>query len=193
MKLALTGGIACGKSLAASFMAARGLAVCEADALAHQAMAQGTAVYDAVVDRFGAGIVAPSGELDRGLLGARVFASAQEREDLNALVHPAVETLWTAWMLQQRCAAVVVVPLLFEGGYDRGWDAIVCVGASREVRKARLLRRGLNENEARVRMGAQWAGRKKAARSDYVLWNDGSADGLEAQVERVLNSIGRQG
>ena len=174
-------------------MAARGVAVCESDRLAHQVMERGSDVYRAVVDRFGDGIVGPSGELDRSLLGARVFASAQEREALNALVHPAVEALWREWLAPQRRAAVVVVPLLFEGGYDRGWYAIVCVCASRQVRTLRLLGRGLSEDEARGRMDAQWAGRKKAARSDYVLWNDGTADGLEAQVVRVLNSIGRQG
>lgn len=174
-------------------MSARGVAVCEADALAHEAMAPGTPVYKALICRFGNGVVAPSGEIDRAALAAHVFASEAERLALNAVVHPAVEAAWTAWLARQRGPAVVVVPLLFEAGYARGWDAVICVCAPRTARLARLRARGLTEEQAAARLRAQWPDPRKAASSDFVLWNGGEAGCLERQVERVLESMGRQG
>ncbi|MDP6491543.1 MAG: dephospho-CoA kinase [Kiritimatiellia bacterium] len=192
MKVALTGGIACGKSRVASFLSAQDVDVCEADELAHRALAAGTDVYAAVVDRFGKGILAKSGEIDRSVLAERVFSSGKELAALNALVHPAVEAAWNTWLEERQGAmAVVVVPLLFEAGYGQGWDAVICVCASPATRKARLLERGLTASQADARMRAQWPQRDKAARADYVLWNDGTVECLEAQVVRMLDSMKR--
>jgi dephospho-CoA kinase len=192
MKIALTGGIACGKSLVASYMSARGIAVCEADELAHEALAVGTDVYESVVKQFGRGILAASGAIDRDLLGERVFGSDEDRAALNALVHPAVETAWKSWLQEQRVAmAVVVVPLLFEAGYGDGWDAVISVCASRVTRLARLRERGLTDEQAEARIDAQWSETRKAAQADFVLWNDGTPEILETQVERVLDSMKR--
>lgn len=192
MKIALTGGIACGKSLVASLLSARGVDVCEADELAHKALLAGTDAYAAVVERFGRGILAASGEIDRSLLADCVFNSAEERAALNALVHPVVEAAWSTWLEQRRGAmAVVAVPLLFEAGYGRGWDAVICVCASCASRLARLLERGLTASQAEARMWSQWPERDKAARADYVLWNDGTVACLDAQVARVLDSMKR--
>ncbi len=192
MKIALTGGIACGKSLAASYMSARGVAVCEADGLAHEAMAEGTEIYASVVKHFGEGVVAESGAIDRRALAERVFSSKEDRRALNALVHPAVERAWSKWLEDRReTMAVVVVPLLFEAGYGEGWDAVIGVCASRATRIARLRERGLTDEQAEARMDAQWPEMRKAACADYVLWNDGTPAILEAQVERVLGSMKR--
>ncbi len=192
MKIALTGGIACGKSLVASILSARGVAICDADALAHRALEVGTETFAAVVDRFGEAILEPSGAIDRRRLAERVFSCAGDRADLNALVHPVVEAAWTAWLAEREGQlAVVVVPLLFEAGYDGGWDAVVCVCASRGTRLERLRARGLTEAEARARMDAQWPEKEKAARADVVLWNDGTVKCLEAQVGRLLDSMRR--
>jgi dephospho-CoA kinase len=190
--MALTGGIACGKSRVAALMSARGIAVCEADQLAHRVMVSGAGVYESVVRRFGHDVVGPDGMIDRAALGARVFGSEADRIALNALVHPAVEAAWTAWLRRQTVASALVAPLLFEAGYDRGWDAVICVCASLPVRMVRLRERGLSVEQAEARIGAQWPEEEKAARSDYVLWNDGSIACLESQVERVLGSMGRQ-
>ncbi|MBL7076528.1 MAG: dephospho-CoA kinase [Kiritimatiellae bacterium] len=192
MKIALTGGIACGKSMAASYMLGHGVEVCEADELARDALAEGTQVYEAVVERFGRELVTESGAIDRQALAARVFRSKEDRMALNALVHPGVEAAWKAWLEDRQGAmAVVVVPLLFETGYADGWDAVICVCALHATRIARLRERGLTEAEAEARISAQWPESEKAARADYVLWNDGAAECLEAQVARVLDSIKR--
>ena len=192
MKIALTGGIACGKSLVASYMSTRGVEMCEADELAHQALVQGTTVYEAVVQHFGGEIVADSGAIDRTVLAERVFGAAEDRAALNALVHPAVEKAWNAWLQERQAAmAVVVVPLLFEAGYGDGWDAVVCVCASRVTRMARLRERGLTDDQAKARIDAQWPEREKIARADYAVWNDGTPECLETQVVRVLDSMKR--
>lgn len=192
MKIALTGGIACGKSLAASYMTARGAEVCEADALGHAALEQDSEVYAAVVARFGDGALTEAGDIDRRILGRRVFESAEDRAALNALVHPVVEREWTAWLSRVKDRpAVVVVPLLYEAGYGSGWDAVVCVSASRSVRMARLRERGMTDAEAKARIDAQWPEEKKIARADCVLWNDATRECLATQVDKVWNSIKR--
>ncbi|NQU41343.1 MAG: dephospho-CoA kinase [Lentisphaerae bacterium] len=193
MKITLTGGIACGKSLAATYVAARGIPVCDADVLAHRAMAVGTPVYQSLVEYFGSDIVAPSGELDRARLGEIVFGSDEARSVLNGLVHPAVASAWRLWLAEQNGPAVVVIPLLFEAGYADGWDSIICVCASEAVRLERLRARGMTDDQAAARLRAQWSNEDKAACSDYVLWNDGSPADLKTQVERVVDSIRRQG
>jgi dephospho-CoA kinase len=173
-------------------MSARGVAVCEADELAHEAMAKGTAVYESVVKHFGEEVVAASGAIDRNALAERVFGSDEDRAVLNALVHPAVEDAWNTWVQDRREAmAVIVVPLLFEAGYNDGWDAVISVCASRATRMARLRERGLTDEQAGARIDAQWPEARKAARADFVLWNDGTPEILESQVERVLDSMKR--
>lgn len=192
MKIALTGGIACGKSMAASYMLRHGVEICEADELAHEALAEGTQVYEAVVERFGRELLTASGAIDRKALAERVFRSTEDRMALNALVHPVVEAAWNAWLENRRGKmAVVVVPLLFEAGYADGWDAVICVCALHTNRISRLRERGLTEAQAEARISAQWPGSEKAARSDYVLWNDGAAACLETQVARTLDSMKR--
>ena len=166
--------------------------MCEADELAHEALKVGTEVYESVVKRFGREILAESGGIDRDVLAERVFGSVEGRAALNALVHPAVEKAWRSWLQDQQVAmTMVVVPLLFEAGYDDGWDVVISVCASRATRMARLRERGLTEEQAGARIDAQWPEAEKAARADYVLWNDGTPECLEAQVVRVLNSMER--
>ena len=178
--------------MAASYLLARGIEVCEADTLAHEVLTEGSEVYEAVVERFGSGVLTQSGAIDRQTLGEQVFCSEEDRLALNALVHPAVEAAWEAWLeSRQGGMAVVVVPLLFEAGYAEGWDAVICVCALHATRMARLRERGLTEAQAEARIKAQWPEKEKAARADYVLWNDGTAGCLERQVARVLDSMKR--
>ena len=193
--LTLTGGIACGKSLAASMLSEAGVPVCEADRLAHEAMARdGGAAYQAVVDGFGAGILNESREIDRSALGEIVFGCEAERERLNAIVHPHVRAAWHAWLRSTAerggaSVAAVVIPLLFEIGDEGHWDVIACVSAQRDVRKRRLAEGGLTGRQIEQRLAAQWPLREKERRADYVLVNNGDVSVLREQVMRMLGRI----
>jgi dephospho-CoA kinase len=192
LQIAITGGIACGKSVVGGLFEASGVPVCEADALAHALMRPGEPAYAEVVESFGEGILAPNREIDRRRLGALVFEDPAALCRLNSIVHPLVGRKIREWMDRQppeRKAAAAVVPLLFEAGLARGWSAVVCVVAAETVQRQRLAQRGLSPEQARQRIRAQWPVERKAERADYVLVNDGSMDLLKEQTTRVLNSI----
>lgn len=192
LRIAVTGGIACGKSLAGSFLERQGVSVCDADTLAHSAMAPGGAAFERVRRYFGPGILGPDGCVDRAALGRRVFSNAAERNALDSMVHPIVVGAWTEWLGQQekRCrAAAVMVPLLFEAGQGAGWDAVICVYAGRATLRRRLADRGLTEAEASARIAAQWPVERKMELSDYVVCNEGTPERLQRQLDLVMESL----
>lgn len=193
IRVAVTGGIACGKSLAASFLKEAGVAVCEADTVAHALMEPGTAVYRRVLAVFGTEILAADGFIDRRILGNLVFNDDKKREQLNAAVHPAVREAMEKWLERQEAdglkVAAVVIPLLFEAKMASGWDAIVCIASSLPVQMARLHLRGLGEAECEARLLAQMPLEKKIEKSDFTIWNDGSPEELSVSVMRTLKVI----
>lgn len=189
--IAITGSIACGKSLVGQYLGESGYPVCDADAVAHELMRKGGAVYETVVNRFSRGVLNDRGEIDRGRLGQVVFADEAARESLNRIVHPAVDRAIRDWLaVQSGSMAFAVVPLLFESAMERGWDAVVCVTAPASVQEERLRsRNGLSVEEARARIAAQWPSDRKAERSDFVLVNGGSMELLKEQTEKMLERI----
>ncbi len=193
IRVAVTGGIACGKSLAASMMEASGVPVCEADAVVHALIKPGSDAYRDILKAFGSCILAGDGTIDRRILGDIVFNDEAQRQRLNALLHPAVRRAIQSWLGQQagngtRMAAAVI-PLLFEAGMDEGWDAVVCVACSPAVQMERLRSRGLDESACRARLGAQMPLDEKVRRSDFTIWNDGSPDELSELVRQALKGI----
>ena len=192
LRIAVTGGIACGQSLVGSLLAAEGVDVCDADDLARGLMRPGNPVYAAVATAFGPSVLADDGAIDRGRLGSLVFADGALLARLNALVHPAVREAWEAWLAEresQAAAAAVIVPLLYEAGAGAGWSAVICVNALPAVQRERLLARGLGPEAAALRVAAQWPLREKLARADYVLTNNGTKELLKRQTLRVLRRI----
>ncbi len=188
-RIALTGGIACGKSAAARVLRAEGIPVCDADDLAHAAIEPGTPAHRKIIRAFGRGILRPDGRIDRPRLGRIVFADARQRARLNAIVHPAVRRARDGWLRAQRRAGarvvVVVIPLLFEAGMDRGWDDIVCVTSPRAEVLRRLRGRGLTLREAAGRIRAQWPLREKARRSTLRWPNRGTLPSFERRVRQA--------
>ena len=187
--IAVTGGIACGKSLVGAYLAEQGVPVCDADALAHDAMRKGNVAFDEVVSAFGQGLVGVDGELDRNDLGRIVFSDAVARETLNSIVHPRVEALMRIWLAEQTDRACVIVPLLFEAKMDRGWDAVVGVCSSRESQMARLAERGLSLQDAELRIEAQMPLRKKMEMVEFVIVNNGTKELLKRQTLKVMDNI----
>ncbi|MCC7073971.1 MAG: dephospho-CoA kinase [Deltaproteobacteria bacterium] len=188
MKLiGLTGGIASGKSAVARMLRAAGVPVIDADLLAKEAVAPGTTTFGAVVARFGGGVLAPDGGLDRKALGALVFSDAAARADLNAIVHPAVAALAAerldALRAQGAPLAVYEVPLLFESGLERVMGATLLVAAPEDLQVQRMATRdGLDEAAARARIAAQLPLEEKRKRATAVIDNDGTLEQLALRL-----------
>lgn len=187
----LTGGIGAGKSTALAALARLGAATLSTDAVVH-ALYGLDQVRDAVVERFGAA-VAPGGVVDRGALAEVAFADADGREWLEALLWPLVGARIDEWReaasaAEPRPRALVVeVPLLFESGTDRLFDATIAVIANEPLRLQRAQSRGhraLGERAAR-----QLSQQDKAARSTYMVENDGDLAQLEDKLSAVLGML----
>ncbi len=194
LHLALTGNIASGKSTVASLLAAHGATIVDADLLAREAVAPGTAGLDAVVERFGPQVLQADGTLDRAALRQRVFNDAAAREALNGIVHPAVRRLRDAAVqtAHARGDRVIIsdIPLLFEVGLEHAFDGVIVVDAPPAERLARMMRdRGLSEADAQAMIDAQWPSDRKRAGATWIVDNTGSRDALAAQVEALWESI----
>jgi dephospho-CoA kinase len=194
LHVGLTGNIASGKSTVARLLADRGATIIDADALARDAVAEGTPGFRAVVERFGAAVVAPDGALDRAALRRRVFTDEPSRQALNAIVHPEVGRLRDALLREatERGDPVVIsdVPLLFEVGLERSFDAVILVDAPAAEREARLVRdRGLSHEDARAMIAAQWPSDRKRDGATWVIDNDGTTEQLQARVAAVWHMI----
>lgn len=190
--VALTGGLGAGKSTALAVLEGLGAAVISSDAVVHELYAS-DAVRDAVAARFGAE-VAPEGRIDRSALAARVFADEADRGWLEQLLWPLVHERIATWrdgaghVVPAPRALVVEVPLLFEAGSERLYDATIAVIADESVREARAQARGhraVAEREAR-----QLSQAEKAARSTFVVVNDGSIEELESKLSSILAILG---
>ena len=193
LRVALTGGLACGKSLCGRLFAERGAAVCDADEIVHDLFRSDGALRDAVAGAFGPEAIGVDGAVDRAALGRRVFADAAARERLNRLVHPAVLAALAAWTEVQaragQAVAIAQIPLLYEIGEAARWDRVVCVAAPETAAVERLRARGLTEAEARARLAAQWPVAAKMVRADYAIYNAGSMELVAEQVARVWTKL----
>lgn len=190
----LTGGIGSGKSTAAALFRERGVPMVDADELAREAVAPGSAGLAQVVAAFGPQILGPDGSLDRKRLGAVVFADAEARRRLNAITHPIVRRLsqerFRALDEQGVTLAGYDVPLLFEVGLDAVLRPVVVVAVSEEAQLERLVARdGSSEAAARERIASQLPLAQKRQRADYVLDNDGPPEALAAQIDALLGKL----
>jgi len=187
-RIALTGGIACGKSALADFLSELGCAVLDTDSLVHALEGPGGAAVLPIVSVFGQCVQAADGGINRQLLGQVVFADEPARLRLNRIVHPLVQTDLTRWLDQPGdCHKVAVIPLLFETGWTAGWDAVVCVTCAEAEQIRRLRARGLSETESRARMAAQFPLAEKMRRSTHVVWNDGTLESLRREAVRLMD------
>ena len=193
VRIALTGGIATGKSAVLRRLHARGVPVIDADVLAREAVAAGTPGHAAVVERFGASIVGADGELDRRALGAIVFADAGARADLESIVHPAVYgriAHWFASLPSDTPLAVADIPLLFETGHAGDFDRILVAACPPEEQVRRVMARdGVSRADAEARVGVQWPIGQKVALADHVIWTTGTRDETEQKVDELLTSL----
>ncbi len=190
--LGICGGIGSGKSTVAAILAELGCVVCDSDAVAREALLDG-AIRDEIVSWWGPGVLDESGEIDRGAVAKIVFVRPRQRQRLESLVHPWIETRRRALFEQappDAPALVIDAPLLFETGLDRECDAVIFVDTNRDRRVARLTgSRGWNEAELTKREKSQLSLDDKRARADYFVINNGDLDELSEQVRRILNEL----
>lgn len=197
--IALTGGIASGKSTIAEHWAGRGAIVIDADALVREVQQPGSPVLQKIADEFGAGMIGEDGTLDRAALGAVVFRDPDALARLNGIVHPAVKEESArrfARALDDDPGAVVVydVPLLVEARSDDPWDLVVVAHAPADVRKARLrLLRGMSDSDADARIAAQATDDRRLAIADVVIDTSGSIDDTLRQADEVWDRLQTRG
>lgn len=190
--IALTGGIACGKSEVAGFLARLGVPVLDTDMVGHRLLEPGQDVHERVVSEFGRGILRAEGGIDRRVLGAIVFADAAARARLNAIVHPSVYhevDRWLAGVLTGSSRAVAMIPLLFETGAEKHFESVIVVASDEDHVLSRLQARGLTHEQARQRIAAQWPVGEKVARADAVIWNNGSLADLEKETLKIWSKL----
>jgi dephospho-CoA kinase len=195
LRVALTGGIATGKSHVLARMRALGVPCLDADELAHGVMTAGTEATAAIAERFG-DVLDPSGAVDRAKLGLVVFADASARRDLEALVHPAVYRAIAAGLrgfelIGDAPLAVVDIPLLYETGRAAEFAKVIATYCQPDLQTQRLLARGLSRDSAAQRLAAQMPAEEKARRADYVVRTDGTFAETDSQVDNVVDTLRR--
>ncbi|QPZ39962.1 dephospho-CoA kinase [Paramicrobacterium chengjingii] len=191
MLIGLTGGIASGKSTVARMLRDHGAVVVDADLLAREVVEPGTPALRGIQDLFGDDLIRPDGSLDRARLGTIVFGDRQAREQLNAIVHPAVRELAKKRFAAAAAAdpeAIIVydVPLLAESETLSHFDLIVLADAPAEMRRQRLIDlRGLNAQEASRRVNAQASDDARRTIADVIVDTTRSLDETATEVDQL--------
>lgn len=189
LRVALTGGIATGKSYCLARFAALGVPTIDADLLAREVVTPGTPGLRAIAERFGESVLRSDGTLDRAALGRLVFADRIARADLEAIVHPEVYRRIREWYVALPPGGrlgIADIPLLFETGHEHHFDSVVVCACSETEQLRRLISRdGLAEADARARLAAQWPIDEKVKRADHVIRTDGTFADTDLQVRRV--------
>jgi dephospho-CoA kinase len=194
MKLfGLTGGVGMGKSTATKLLEDRGVAVVDTDIIAREVVQPGQEALEEVKKRFGNEIVGSDGQLRRGELARLVFADSEMRRDLELILHPRIRQVWRGrierWRAEGKPMGVVVIPLLFETGAEKHFDATICMACRAETQHRRLLERGWTGEQIRSRIEAQFSVEKKMALADFVIWTEGEVDTNRLQLDRVISFL----
>jgi dephospho-CoA kinase len=193
--VALTGGIASGKSTIARRLAEHGAVVVDADRIVRDVQQPGSPVLADLADAFGDEVLLADGSLDRAALGSRAFGDPEAVARLNAIVHPAVRAESARRFAEAFAAdpdAVVVydVPLLVEARVDDPWELIVVAHAPADVRRRRLVElRGMGEEDAAARLASQVSDQARLAVADVVIDTAGSLDDTLRQVDELWESL----
>ena len=189
LNVALTGGIGSGKSAVAEFLEECGAVIFDSDQLARDVIERGTEGFEAVLAAFG-DTVLTDGEIDRSTLADIVFQDENQRKKLEAIIHPLVREAAESLMKKLPSDSVVInqIPLLVETNGAKRFDYIITVSASEDLRRQRLLQKGLKDYEISKRMQAQVNDAAREEISDSIIRNEGSLEDLERIVEDLWNN-----
>jgi dephospho-CoA kinase len=196
MRVALTGGVATGKSTVTSVLRDLGVVVIDSDELAREVVEPGTRGLEAVVASFGPSVLADDGRLDRAALGAVVFADEGRRRELEGILHPLIRRRAAALEEAAGEGTLVVhdIPLLVETGQAGAFDAVVVVDVPVETQVERMVHeRGWSEADARARIAAQAGREERLAVATHVVDNTGTRDDLRDRVTEVVEALRSSG
>jgi dephospho-CoA kinase len=194
LKVGLTGGIACGKTVVRRRLEERGIPTLDADAVVHHLLQAGTEVTRQIAETFGEEVIAPDGSVDRKALGAIVFSDEEERKKLNAIVHPGVwreiERFFEEREKAADPAAVVDAALMIETGSYRRYDRLVVVHCRPELQLERLMARdGLSREDAERRIRSQMPLEEKRPFADFLIDTSGSIEETFAQADALASRL----
>ena len=195
MIIGLTGGIASGKSTVAQQLGQLGAHVIDADKLGHNAYVSGSEAFDLVVSAFGNDTVGSDGEIDRKVLGSKVFGNAGSLKKLTDIVWPAIKQMATQEILsvkEQRPEQVIVLEaaVLFEAGWEDIVDEVWSTIVDREVAIERASNRdGTDRSQVEARIDAQISNEERKEKADRLIDNSGSEADLQAQVKQIWNAL----
>lgn len=179
-----------GKSTAAVILQKLGVPVIDTDQIARDLVQPGQPALAEIVREFGDHLLTDKGELLRHQLAAEVFSDSAKRARLEAFLHPRIREVWftaaTGWRAENKTAAAVIIPLLFETNVQSAFTAVVCLACSHETQIQRLRQRGWNDDEIKNRIASQWPVERKVVQSNYVVWTDTTVEMHEAQLKRLL-------
>ncbi|MDD6029290.1 MAG: dephospho-CoA kinase [Kiritimatiellae bacterium] len=190
MKIALTGGIACGKSTLAKFLAELGIRVLDADDVVHALEASGGEAVEPIRARFGDGVIARDGGVDRKALADVVFADPSARRELEDLLFPRVRRILLDFASQSDATAlhISVIPLLFESHWESDYDIIIAIASPERIQIERMMKtRGYTRAQAEARLAAQMPVAEKAARADFAVVNDSTPTHLKDEAQRLVS------
>jgi dephospho-CoA kinase len=188
LRVGLTGGIGCGKSIVAEMFRERGITVIDADQIAHDLVKPGSPVLTAVIEHFGKSYLNADGRLDRQKLAQHVFAQPEQKKKLEALIHPAVRSTIRQQLEahSQESYVIVVIPLLFETGYTELIDRILVVDCDEQQQVQRVQQRDSRDTEQIQNIMRQQIGRsERLSQADDILTNNTSLAALQHQVAEL--------
>ena len=191
MKVGLTGGIGAGKSTVADLFSQKGAVVIRSDELARQVIEPQTPGFQQVIDRFGKDFVNAEGYIDRAKLAQIVFKDDAALKDLENIIHPLVRSKTNQIIDQHTSETIIVneIPLLLEKKMESLFDFLVIVISSEKNRLERLAQRGLTTEQASARMAKQVSDDERKAAADFLIVNDGNLDQLDADVEKIWQTL----
>ena len=192
-KIALTGGIATGKTYVADRLRAAAVPIVDADVLAREVVALGTPALAAIRQRFGPDVIRRDGTMDRIRVGQIIFKDKRARQDLEAIIHPNVQKAidkYFATLPRKTPFAVADIPLLFETGREGQFSLVIVVACPRAMQLQRVMERNqLTKEDAERRLAAQWPIEKKIEKATHVIRTDGTFDQTNAQVDALIASF----
>lgn len=194
MIVGLTGGIGAGKTAVAKLLEKHGATIIDTDAIAREVVEPPSPILDAISGAFGAAVIGQDGALDREALARIVFADGEKLRQLNEITHPEIlkRVLARIGGYPPSAIVVVVVPLLFESGFDRNCDAVIAVTAREAVRVERVVKRdAMTEADVRARMRVQFPESGFEGRATWIVRNDQDEAALDRIVDQLWSEVAK--